>query len=206
MVPPYILPSPSPIRTYFIKRTSDKKPPILRPNPSYTGFYSEGETVSLGSFLLFLFPLPLSLVQAFVYPAPAERRPSSRDCNSQAWCNGGENAIVPCSCFARGTKTLLPYIHFYSSAILQSQAQHGHVKIDLPPKVSEETQMAVSYATARHVCIYSNVPTQRKIYTRRVFMPLSNVHTNHPRSSRAGSPPICIMASHLTLALPLCLC
>lgn len=60
MVPPHILPSSSPIRTYFIKRTSDKKHPILRPNPSYTGLTLRGETGSLGSFPLSSFPLSLS--------------------------------------------------------------------------------------------------------------------------------------------------
>lgn len=43
--------------------------------------------------------------------------------------------------------------------------------------------MTISNAPARRVCIYSNQPTQRKIYMRRVFMPLTNVHTNQPHTA-----------------------
>lgn len=74
-----------------------------------------------------------------------------------------------------------------TSAALQSQAQHRRAKIDLPPKVSEVTQMATSYASPQHVCIYSNVPAQRKMYLHSVFMPLSNALANHPQCSCAGS-------------------
>lgn len=128
MVPPHIFPSPSPIPTYFIKkkkkkRASDKKPPILRPNPSYTGLTLRGELAHCAPSFRFSFPLSLPGTRN-LFTQTSERRPSSRDCNSQAWCNGGENTIVPCSCFAQGTKTPLPYIHFCSSAPLQTQAKH----------------------------------------------------------------------------------
>lgn len=41
---------------------------------------------------------------------------------------------------------------------------------------SEETQMAISYTTAQHVCVYSNVPTRRKMYTRSVYAPVECAH------------------------------
>lgn len=50
-------------------------------------------------------------------------------------------------------KTQLPLIHFCSSAPLQSQGKQRQVKIDLPPKVSEETRMAISH-TQCSTCLH----------------------------------------------------
>lgn len=178
------------------KRDSDKKPQNLRPNPSYTG-------LSLTEKLALWTPI---LIHPFSFCLP---RPENNLLPETAAASPGvmEGKIplfrVPVSlgvqkhCFPIST----------SAAQLHFRANHNMwAKIDLPLKVSEETQMAISYATALHVCIYSNVPAQRKIYMRSVFMSLSNVRTNHPHCSRTGSPPICVMTSHLTLDLHLCLC
>lgn len=109
------------------KRASDKKPPILSPNPSYTGLTVRGKLAHCAPSFHFSFPLSLPGTRN-LFTQTSERRPYSRDCNNQAWCNGGENTIVPCSCFAHGTKTPLSYIHFCSSAPLQNQAKHPACK------------------------------------------------------------------------------
>lgn len=81
VVPPRILPSPSPIRTYFIKRASDKKPQSSHQIPLTPVLLRGGEKLALWAALL-LFSFHLSLSGPGIYlPRPArERRPSSRDC------------------------------------------------------------------------------------------------------------------------------
>lgn len=88
------------------------------------------------------------------------------------------------------TNTSLPTFTSAARLCFRTFAKHRHVKIDLPRKVSEERT-----AAHKHVCAYRNVSTQRKMRARSVY-----VHTNHPRCSRAGSPPICVMTCRLTLA------
>ena len=74
VVPPRILPSPSPIRTYFIKRASDKKPQSSHQIPLTLVLLRGGERSwlsalpSFSSRSIFLF-----LVQAFIYPDQWER-------------------------------------------------------------------------------------------------------------------------------------
>lgn len=87
---------------YKKKEPQIKKPPILRPNPSHTGFYSEGGNRLTTCSLSFVYhSLFFSLAPEFIYPDQPEKALFQR---LQARCNGGENAIVPCSCFAQGTE------------------------------------------------------------------------------------------------------
>lgn len=115
MVPAHIVPSPFPYLSILHKnetrikslQSSDQIPLMLV-------LLRGGET---GLLVSPLSSFPVSLSGPGIYfLRPSERRPSSRDCNSQPWCNGGENAIVPCSCFAPGTKTLFPHIHFCNTS------------------------------------------------------------------------------------------
>lgn len=111
-----------------------------------------------------------------LFTQTCRRRPSSRDCNIQAWCNGGENAIFPCSCFARGTKTLLPYIHFCILAPLQSQAKQAC-------KNSSATESKWRNINGHKLCIYQTcmhlfkcADTKENIRALCVYAPVECAH------------------------------
>lgn len=86
-------------------------------------------------------------------------------------------------------KHLPPHIHFGSTALLQNLCK--------TPACKNRSATESEWGTAahKHVCAYRNVSTQRKMRARSVY-----AHISHPRCSRAGSPPICVMTCRLTLA------
>lgn len=92
------------------EHTSDKKPPVLRPHPSYTYTERWGELPHRGHMFI-----SHSLHFVFYLPRAVREGPPSKACKSQAWWDGGENVVVPCSFFTQGTKTHLPHIHCCSN-------------------------------------------------------------------------------------------
>lgn len=127
----------------YKKGASDKEPPIRRPNPSYTG-------LKMGklSHCLSLHHLPeqreKTLFQRLQQPGPVSQRGKYH------------SSMFPFHSGYKNTASLHLLLQF------SNQAKHRHVKIELPPKVREETQMAISY-THMYICMYSNEPTQRQM-------------------------------------------
>lgn len=148
MVPPHIFPSPSPIPTYFIKkkkkRASDKKPPILRPNPSYTGLTLRG-----GNWLTALPPFVSRSLFLFLEPGiyllrPAREGPLPEAATARPGVMEGKIPLFHVPVSLRAQKHRFPT--FTSAAQLHFRPKQNtqQVKIDLPLKASEETQMAIS--------------------------------------------------------------
>lgn len=165
---------PNPNILHKKKRASDKKPPILRPNPSYTGLTLRGKLAHCAPS--FRFSFPLSLPGPGIYlPRPAREGPLRETATARPGVMEGKIPLFHVPVSLRVQKHRFPT--FTSAAQLHFGTNTQHVKIDLPLKASEETQMAISY-THMYVCMYPNVPTQRKMCT--LIILTAHVRAAHP--------------------------